>query len=280
MPPRSRPSSGFSLVELLVVISLIILLISILMPALAKAREAAAMINCLSNIRQMNMAVLEYTHVSNGWLPIHRFNGYITDPGTYITPEWGYVRHVGWVKRLTELGLIGRLSESPFDPYAKSNVRFCPTMATQQPSKSGLIITGDFGGRQNLAHFAMSTIVTGYTSVDGNSGVVTVYWKHNRLDNIRKPASVYLVTESPWNVDKNAVTVGVQDDSSSIRFRPGINVVGNADETLYWPLLSQVAAWRHQKNRVNFAFADGHTGAIAWQDSITNFGKIHLVDHQ
>ena len=57
------------MVELLVVIGIIALLISILLPALNKAREAANKIKCAANEKQIVAAMFEYAHLYQGWLP-------------------------------------------------------------------------------------------------------------------------------------------------------------------------------------------------------------------
>lgn len=68
-PNRLRqPRNGFTLVELLVVISIIALLISLLLPALNRAREVALSVSCMANERQISIATLEYTDSNDGQL--------------------------------------------------------------------------------------------------------------------------------------------------------------------------------------------------------------------
>jgi prepilin-type N-terminal cleavage/methylation domain-containing protein len=69
-PDRSHPrTAAFTLVELLVVISIIALLIGILLPALRNARQAANTISCLSNTRQGAITMLTYANDYEGLIP-------------------------------------------------------------------------------------------------------------------------------------------------------------------------------------------------------------------
>jgi prepilin-type N-terminal cleavage/methylation domain-containing protein/prepilin-type processing-associated H-X9-DG protein len=66
-----RNRNGFTLVELLVVVGIIAVLISILLPALGRARDSAQNAKCMSQLHNIGAAVLMYANENKGKLPQH-----------------------------------------------------------------------------------------------------------------------------------------------------------------------------------------------------------------
>jgi prepilin-type N-terminal cleavage/methylation domain-containing protein len=82
------PRPGFTLVELLVVIGIIAILISILMPALSRAKDKARAVQCASNERQLYMLCVMFSQDHKGHLPRPSWPGNLGGPGQEWVEEW------------------------------------------------------------------------------------------------------------------------------------------------------------------------------------------------
>ncbi len=104
---------AFTLIELLVVIAIIAVLAALLFPVFATARGKAREITCVSNLRQIGMAMGMYTQDYDGYYP------YAADPADKNFP-------VLWNITRAEMDLVPYLHEALM-PYVKSKALFhCP----------------------------------------------------------------------------------------------------------------------------------------------------------
>jgi len=136
--PRKR-STAFTLVELLVVIGIIALLISMLLPALQKARDQANKVKCLSNLKQIGNAALLYAHDNKGEYPVRLFT-YATplkkglDATSTFGPGAGYVAPPGGASANGPALLVAEPQGNARSTYLKTNdVFFCPTDSVRAP---------------------------------------------------------------------------------------------------------------------------------------------------
>jgi prepilin-type N-terminal cleavage/methylation domain-containing protein len=190
----SRRNAGFTLVELLVVIGIIALLVSILLPALNKARKQAAMVKCQSNMRQIALAVNIYTGENKAQLPFCNWGG-VNDNTVY-----GY----GWLFARPD-------RRGPYQPYKGGPEMAVVSGVLWQYLKDTRIYHCPLDdstsrlGTNVMTSYLMNGAQCGYGKLGtaGNSPNVPGL----RATQIRHPAEAVLiweVTEPPFGADKKS----------------------------------------------------------------------------
>jgi len=139
---RKTRGSGFTLIEVLVVVAIIALLVSILLPSLTKAREQAKRTLCASNQHQIGLAMVAYSVDHKNTLPYRGWFPYTVAEAMHESLGYG-----GNVKVLCNLGLLHNWNNAKRSWVGKDwNVIYCPNMyyVRDVPSGLGSIADADY----------------------------------------------------------------------------------------------------------------------------------------
>jgi prepilin-type N-terminal cleavage/methylation domain-containing protein len=248
---RPRPTTGFTLIELLVVIAIIAILAAILFPVFAQAREKGRQAACLSNLKQVGMAMMQYVQDYDETYP---HNSGLTTTNDY--PDINFENktfnfNLHWMQQLY--------------PYHKGwGAYLCPSDPRPQAPKT---VSGHSGYRPPAeASYALNSALFQY----GQTATVAGSLPQAALVS---PASTYVVSESFalefFGYAGSCSGVGLSR-INRVRFALAFNsadqnacVGGTPDPAKF--VGQEDLKTRHQGGQV-IVYADGHAKWSRWQN--------------
>jgi prepilin-type processing-associated H-X9-DG protein len=255
-------------VELLVVIGIIALLISVLLPALSKARRAANTIACASNLRQIVQAMISYTAQYDGFIP-----GSPNTSGAFLfapTPKASYPVFASQYNENNCPGIVCTWDwQSPLATIMGISFNQNPDLASRVQRFHFLNNYGVFTCPEN------KFLATEYTTDTAflNSGSLTP-----TVDNMPSyiTAEAFLLAPLPKGAKENGYPVRYAPDKFGdftlpSSYVPKINKIGPASQKIF---IADGGKYSNTNNLPNYvlSFSSGSTGTSGGTASSNNGG--------
>jgi prepilin-type N-terminal cleavage/methylation domain-containing protein/prepilin-type processing-associated H-X9-DG protein len=244
---RNHSKKGFTLIELLVVIAIIAILAAMLLPALARAKQQAQGVQCMSNTKQMMLAWYLYADSNNGNLPPNQNGGGVQDLVPTFCEGWeewdaNWSQNTNWHMLVDVSAPYG--TPASLGPYISRSYQTYKCPADVNNCKEGSAYW------PRVRSLSMNGFIEGGTySMTGDSTWYPTWRSYNKMSDITHPSPAdlwVLLDEHPDSINDAWMITDVED----------------------------VATWEdmpasYHANACGFSFADGHSEIHKWRVATT-----------